>query len=74
MNINEARLYLEHTSIDDFNLEEHQKQNRYEAIQVLLKTIDKAIEYIEKQEDYFNEYPLINRKELLDILKGSDKE
>lgn len=34
--------------------------------------INKAIEYIEKQEDYFNNYPLIDRQYLLDILKGSD--
>lgn len=34
--------------------------------------IDKAIEYIEKQEDYFNNYPLIDRQYLLDILKGSN--
>lgn len=37
MSEEEARLYLEHTSKEDFNLEEHQKQNRYEAIQVLLQ-------------------------------------
>ena len=37
MNIEEAKLYLEHTSKDDFNLEEHQKENRYQAIQVVLK-------------------------------------
>lgn len=33
----EAILYLEHTSSDDFNLEEHQIQNRLNAIQFLLK-------------------------------------
>lgn len=33
----EAILYLEHTSGDDFNLEEHQIQNRLNAIQFLLK-------------------------------------
>lgn len=41
MNIEEARLYLEHTSKEDFNLEEHQKENRYQAIQVVLKEIEK---------------------------------
>ena len=41
MNIEEARLYLEHTSKDDFNLEEHQKENRYQAIQVVLKEIER---------------------------------
>lgn len=39
MTIEEAILYLKHTTKDDFNLEEHQKQNRYEAIQVVLKEI-----------------------------------
>ena len=33
----EAILYLEHTGSDDFNLEEHQIQNRLNAIQFLLK-------------------------------------
>lgn len=37
MNREETILYLEHTSIDDFNLEEHQIQNRLNAIQFLLK-------------------------------------
>lgn len=41
MNIEEARLYLEHTSKEDFNLEEHQKENRYQAIQVVLKEIER---------------------------------
>ena len=33
----EAILYLEHTSSDNFNLEEHQTQNRLNAIQFLLE-------------------------------------
>lgn len=37
--IKEARLYLEHISKDDFNLEEHQKENRIWAIKVLLDYI-----------------------------------
>ena len=41
MNIEEAKLYLEHTSKDDFNLEEWQKENRYQAIQVVLKEIER---------------------------------
>jgi len=41
VNIEEARLYLEHTSKEDFNLEEHQKENRYQAIQVVLKEIER---------------------------------
>lgn len=41
MNIEEAILYLEHTSKDDFNLEEWQKENRYKAIQVILQEIER---------------------------------
>lgn len=41
MNIEEAKLYLEHTSKEDFNLEEWQKENRYQAIQVVLKEIER---------------------------------
>lgn len=36
--------------------------------------IDKAIEYIEKQEDYFYNYPLICRENVLNILKGDSDE
>ena len=36
--------------------------------------IDKAIEYINKQEDYFVNYPLIDRKHILNILNGGDEE
>lgn len=49
MNIEEARLYLEHTSKDDFNLEEHQKENRYQAIQVVLKEIERLHSIIKEQ-------------------------
>ena len=51
MSIEEARLYLEHTSKEDFNLEEWQKENRYQAIQVVLKEIErlnKELENLEK--------------------------
>ena len=41
MNIEEARLYLEHTLKEDFILEEWQKENRYQAIQVVLKEIER---------------------------------
>ena len=54
MNIEEAKLYLEHTSKDDFNLEEHQKENRYQAIQVVLKEIERLnniINELEKEID-----------------------
>ena len=40
MKIDEAKLYLEHTSKDDFNLEEWQQNNRYKAIQVVLEEIE----------------------------------
>jgi len=43
------------------------------AYKELKQRIDKAIEYIEKQEDYFNDYPLINRQDLLNILNGGDE-
>ncbi len=36
--------------------------------------IDKAIEYIETQEDYFYNYPLISRERVLEILKGDSDE
>ena len=54
MRIEEAKLYLEHTSIDDFKLEEYQNQNRYEAIKVVLEEIEKLnniINEIEKEID-----------------------
>lgn len=42
----EAILYLEHISSDDFNLEEHQIQNRLNAIQFLLKENKKLKEQL----------------------------
>ena len=36
--------------------------------------INKAIEYIKEQEDYFNNYPLVNRKHLLQILGDKENE
>jgi predicted DNA-binding protein YlxM (UPF0122 family) len=59
VNIEEARLYLEHTSKDDFNLEEWQKENRYQAIQVVLKEIERLnniIKDIKSQLDYLETY------------------
>ena len=50
MEIEEAKLYLEHTSKDDFNLEEWQKENRYQAIQMVLKEIEKLNYIIDKQD------------------------
>ena len=53
----EAILYLEHTSSDDFNLEEQQIQNRLNAIQFLLKEnqeLKKQLEYLRSGE-YYNQ-------------------
>lgn len=85
MNIEEARLYLEHTSKDDFNLEEHQKENRYQAIQVVLKEIErlnKIIKDIKSQLDYLETYSskedvfedMKRRLDRIDKIIGSDKE
>ena len=85
MNIEEARLYLKHTSKDDFNLEEHQKENRYQAIQVVLKEIERLNNIINELERYINEeyiYDELGMKifdasklqDKLQELKGSDKE
>ena len=60
MNIEEARLYLEHTSKEDFNLEEWQKENRYKAIQVILREIERLNNIINEKnkeiEDYSNKW------------------
>ena len=56
MNIEEAKLYLEHTSKDDFNLEEHQKENRYQAIQVVLKEIERLNNIIKEVRMFAEEY------------------
>ena len=47
----EAILYLEHTSGDDFNLEEQQIQNRLNAIQFLLKENQELKEKLDKYEN-----------------------
>jgi hypothetical protein len=46
----------------------------YERNSELKQRIDKAIEYIESNSAFLedDEYELFNKKELLDILKGSD--
>ena len=84
MNIEEARLYLEHTSKDDFNLEEWQKENRYEAIQVILQEIERLnniineinsiVEYwgYDKEHNDISSFRMA-MKNIKDIL-GSDKE
>lgn len=58
MNIEEARLYLEHTSKDDFNLEEWQKENRYKAIQVILQEIESQKRVINGMIDNEEQYCL----------------
>lgn len=45
----EAILYLEHTCSDDFNLEEHQIQNRLNAIQFLLEENQQLKEHLENK-------------------------
>ena len=68
MNIEEARLYLEHTSKDDFNLEEHQKVNRYEAIQVALQEIERLKEEFEKEKYLVDKYT----RQLTDEYKNTE--
>ena len=34
--------------------------------------INNVVKYLGKQTDYFTDYPLVNRKHLLNILKGED--
>ena len=65
MNIEEAKLYLEHTSKDDFNLEEHQKENRYQAIQVVLKEIERLNNIIKEVREYIK-----NHREAVDERAG----
>lgn len=78
MNIEEAKLYLEHTSKDDFNLEEHQKENRYQAIQVVLKEIERLnniINELEKELDLNLPFKVVGVRHLkkkLQELKGSE--
>ena len=54
MNIEEAKLYLEHTSKDDFNLEEHQKENRYQAIQAVLEEIERLNNIIKHTDSWID--------------------
>lgn len=52
MKYDEAKLYLEHTSYDDFNLEEHQINNRLEAIKVVLEENER----LKRQQKEFIKY------------------
>ena len=68
----EAILYLEHTSSDDFNLEEHQIQNRLNAIQFLLKEnqdLKKQLEEYIKQNMKLKDELFDKRKEYQDTYK-----
>lgn len=58
MKYDEAKLYLEHTSYDDFNLEEHQINNRLEAIKVVLEENERLkrqqkefVRYLEEEKE-----------------------
>ena len=64
MNIEEAKLYLDHTSKDDFNLEEWQKENRYQAIQVILQEIERLNNIINKVKQQ-----LLNKKDIVEKSK-----
>lgn len=44
----EAKLYLTHTGVDDFNLEKHQSENRIWAIETILNLIEKQQQKIEE--------------------------
>lgn len=48
MKYDEAKLYLEHTSYNDFNLEEHQINNRLEAIKVVLEENERLKRQLEE--------------------------
>lgn len=61
----EAILYLEHTSSDDFNLEEQQIQNRLNAIQFLLKENQELRDKCNKLEQQCK-----NQKEVIDKTIG----
>ena len=76
MNIEEARLYLEHTSKDDFNLEEWQKENRYQAIRVMLEEIERLEKDNERYCIAINEMAIIisNAIEYMERYMFSQKE
>lgn len=69
MNYDEAKLYLEHTSYADFNLDDHQIKNRLEAIKTILKEnqqlriqISAREELIKRYENNWNELREVIRK------------
>ena len=61
----EAKLYLEHTGVDDFNLEKHQRENRIWAIETVLKLVEKQQEKIDSLEEIIN-----NQQEEIGFLKS----
>ena len=69
MNIEEASLYLEHTSKDDFNLEEHQKVNRYEAIKVVLQEIERLNK---RNKEIYEEF-MATTKELTEYAEENER-
>ena len=72
LNVKQCHLLLDYiTKLQEkYNdlLEVHKIENS--DIQELQDRIDNAIEYINKNDDYFVNYPLVNREDLLNILKG----
>ena len=64
----EAILYLEHTCSDDFNLEEHQIQNRLNAIQFLL---EENQELKKQVEEYKKKLMIATKMEIKEIDKNT---
>lgn len=52
MKYDEAKLYLEHTSYDDFKLEDWQIENRLKAIKVILKEKEELEELLKDMARY----------------------
>ena len=76
INDRQAKTLLDYiTNLQEENDRHFKEAIRYEnACDELEIRIDKAIKYIKSQEDYFVNYPLIDKEYLLNILQGSDKE
>lgn len=69
MDIEEAILYLEHTSYDDFNLEAHQIQNRLNAIKCLIDQVKKQKEVADKAVKYIRNHQLIFKDATLEEIE-----
>lgn len=61
----EAILYLEHTGSDDFNLEEHQIQNRLNAIQFLLEENQELKKQLEETNGMIEKCGFVNIEQLM---------